>query len=161
MESVYIETTVLSYLVAMPARDLVVAGHQQTTYEWWKRRRSNFNCCISQVVIDEISAGDPEEVLKRRAIADTLCVLSLTTDAEELTESIMHSGILPAKAVRDAAHVAVAAVHGIEYLLTWNCRHLANAQIARRIAVLCLREGFQMPSICTPEELLEEAVDAE
>ncbi len=161
MESVYLETTVLSYLVALPAQDPVVAGHQQTTYDWWHRRRANFNCCISQVVIDEISSGDPAEVKKRLLIADTLSVLSLTSETERLTESIMRSGVLPPKAIQDAAHVAVATVHGIEYLLTWNCKHLANATISRRIATLCAKEGFQIPSICTPEELLEESDDAE
>ena len=161
MESVYVETTVISYLVALPARDLVVAAHQQITLDWWGQRRPGFDCVISQVVIDEVSRGDPAEARKRLAMVDTLNVLAITTEVEDLTESIMKSGILPLRAVRDAAHVAVAAIHGIQYLLTWNCKHLANAQISRRIAGVCATSGFQMPIICTPEELLEEIDDAE
>jgi hypothetical protein len=159
MESVYIETTILSYLVANPARDVVIAGHQQTTQEWWSTRRSAFDCFISQVVIDEISAGDPTEVRKRLAVAGTLNSLAVTVDSEKITESIMKSGVLPQKAVRDAAHIAVATVHNVQYPLTWNCKHLANAQIAKRIAGLCNAAGYEMPSICTPEELLEDTTD--
>lgn len=156
MESVYIETTILSYLVAHPARDIVIAGHQQTTQEWWSMRRTAFDCFISQVVLDEISAGDPAEVRKRLAVAGTLDSLALTADSETITKSIMKSGVLPPKAIRDAAHIAVATVHNVQYLLTWNCKHLANARIAKRIAGICILAGFEMPTICTPEELLEE-----
>jgi hypothetical protein len=154
MESVYLETTFISYLVALPSRDLRFAAHQQTTQEWWAKRRSEFDNCVSQVVIDEASAGDPTEVQKRLAIIGSLPALEITDDAELLTEAIMDSCILPSHAVRDAAHVAVAAVHAIDYLLTWNCRHLANAQIAPRIAMVCEKLGHRMPVICTPEELM-------
>ncbi len=159
MESVYIETTVLSYLVALTAKDVVIAGHQKTTQDWWTLRRAGFDCYISQVVIDEISVGDPSEVRKRLAIAATLDSLAVTEDAEQLTESIMRSRILPPKAVRDAAHIAVATVHKVQYLLTWNCKHLANAQITKRVSDLCRSAGYEMPTICTPEELLEEPSD--
>src|SRR6266403_2183413 len=154
MESVYLETTFLSYLVARPRRDVIVAGHQQTTQDWWANRRSQFECSVSQVVIDEASLGDPAEVQKRVAIVAGLPVLEITEDAESLAEAIMAAGILPPHAARDAAHVAVAAVHAIDYLLTWNCKHLANAQIARRIALVCEKLGHRMPIICTPEELM-------
>ena len=160
METVYLETTVLSYLVAIPAREILIAAHQQTTRDWWNSRKSEFRCYISQVVVDEISDGDPSEIQKRLAIADGLDLLSLTKDSEGLTEQIMKSGVLPPKAIQDAAHLAVAAVHGVDYLLTWNCKHLANAQIAKRISLLCEREGWVLPIICTPEELLEESDNA-
>lgn len=156
MESVYLETTFISYLVARPSRDVIVAGHQQTTQDWWANRQSQFECSVSQVVIDEASVGDPEEVQKRLAIIGGLPTLAITDEANALTQSIMAAGILPPKALRDAAHVAVAAVHAIDYLLTWNCKHLANAQIARRIAVVCEKLGRKMPIICTPEELMGE-----
>lgn len=156
MESVYLETTFISYLVARPSRDLLVAGHQQSTEEWWTNRRNLFDCFVSQVVIDEASVGDSTEVKKRLAIIGGLSALEVSTDAESLTQSIMSAGMLPVHAVRDAAHVAVAAVHAVDYLLTWNCKHLANAQIARRIALVCQRLGYQMPIICTPEELMGE-----
>lgn len=154
MESVYLETTFISYLVARASRDVIVAGHQQTTQEWWANRRSEFECLVSQVVIDEVSVGDSAEVQKRLAIIVSLPVLEATQAAESLTQAIMAAGILPPHAFPDAAHVAVSAVHAVDYLLTWNCKHLANAQIARRIAVVCQQQGQPMPVICTPEELM-------
>jgi hypothetical protein len=154
METVYLETTFISYLVARPSRDLLVAAHQQASEESWASRRGEFNCCVSQVVIDEASVGDPAEVQKRLAIIGDLAALEVTQDAESLTQAILAGGMLPPRAVRDAAHVAVAAVHVVDYLLTWNCKHLANAQIARRIALVCERLGYRMPVICTPEELM-------
>ena len=159
METVYLETTFISYLVALPARDLIIAAHQQVTRDWWQHRQQHFRCVVSPVVIDEISMGDESEIKKRLDLVRPLEVLAASTDAEELTQAIMDAGVLPEKAVRDAAHIAVAAVHGVEYLLTWNCRHLANAQISRRIHVVCDAQGFRMPLICTPEELLEEDTD--
>jgi len=154
METVYLETTFISYLVARPSRDLLAAGHQQITQEWWASRRSQFECFVSQVVLDESSAGDPNEVQKRLAIIADLAALDLTAESESLTQSILNSGVLPIGAARDAAHVGVATVHGIEYLLTWNCKHLANAQIARKIESVCAKLGYRMPRICTPEELM-------
>ena len=154
MESVYLETTVISYLVARPSRDVVVAAHQQTTHDWWYTRREAFACNVSQVVIDEASAGDPDEIRKRLDIIRDLPVLEVTTSAESLAQAIIASGVIPPRAVRDAAHVAVAAVHRIDYLLTWNCRHLANAQIMRKMEEVCNRSSERMPLICTPEELM-------
>src|SRR6516225_9006518 len=120
MESVYLETSFISYLVARPSRDVIVAGHQQTTQEWWANRRSEFACSVSQVVIDEASVGDPAEVQKRLAIIGGLPTLEVTADAESLTQAIMAARILPPHAFPDAAHVAVATVHTVDYLLTWN-----------------------------------------
>ena len=154
MESVYLETTFISYLVSRPSRDLLVAAHQQTTHEWWSNRREQFACYVSQVVIDEASAGDPEESKKRIEKINECPVLEVTYEAELLTRSILESGAIPPRAVRDAAHIAVAAVNEVDYLLTWNCTHLANAQIIRRISVICNKEGYNMPVICTPEELM-------
>ena len=154
IESVYLETSFLSYLVAPPSRDLLVAAHQQVTQDWWRKRKPMFSCYISQVVIDEAARGNPEEAKKRMGIADQLPVLEITVDAEKFAKAILDAGILPQKAVRDAAHIAVAAMHNVDYLLTWNCKHLANAQIMRRIGRLCNSEGFNMPVICTPEELM-------
>ncbi|PIQ45599.1 MAG: DNA-binding protein [Deltaproteobacteria bacterium CG12_big_fil_rev_8_21_14_0_65_43_10] len=154
MESVYIETTVISYLVSRPSRDILVAAHQQTTDEWWASRRQEFECFISQVVIDEIQAGDNEAAEKRMKEIGDLPVLEASVEAEHLAEAIIEAEAIPQKAVRDAAHIAVAAVNDIDYLLTWNCRHLANAQIIRSVSVICNAKGFSMPVICTPEELM-------
>lgn len=156
MESVYIETTVVSYLVARPSRDLLVAAHQQATHDWWRDRRQAFECYVSQVVLDEASAGDAEAATARMGLIGELPALEATEQAERLTEAILADGAIPVRAVRDAAHVAVAAVHDVDYLLTWNCRHLANAQIMRRMSVVCNFQGFSMPVICTPEELMGE-----
>ena len=154
METVYLETTIPSYLVAHPSRDLLVAAHQQATCDWWRERRHRFDCYISQVVIDEAAAGDPVEAKKRLAVLDPFRVLQVSREAESLTKEILASGAIPAKAVRDAAHIAVAATNDVDYLLTWNCRHLANAQIMRRVSVVCNRLALNMPLICTPEELM-------
>ena len=156
MESVYLETTFISYLVSRPSRDLLVAAHQQATQDWWIERRQEFECYVSQVVHDEAGAGDPEEAAKRMATIRGIGVLEVTAEAESLTTAILSSGAIPPQAVRDAAHIAVAAVSDMDYLLTWNCTHLANAQIIRRVSVVCNNEGYNMPLICTPEELMGE-----
>ncbi len=156
MESVYLETTFISYLAARPSRDLLVAAHQQATQDWWTDRHSEFECFVSQVVLDEASVGDAIEVEKRLAVLGDLPVLEITQEVESLSQAILSSGVIPPRAVRDAAHIAVATVNEIDYLLTWNCKHLANAQIARRISLVCERVGRRMPIICTPEELMGE-----
>jgi hypothetical protein len=154
METVYIETTFISYLISRPSRDLLVAGHQQATREWWNVRRHEFECYISQVVLDEASAGDPDEAKRRMEMIADFPVLEITEETESLAAVIMNGGAIPPHAVRDAAHIAIATVSQMDYLLTWNCRHLANAQIIRRVAVTCNQEGYNMPVICTPEELM-------
>jgi hypothetical protein len=116
MESVYLETSFISYLVARPSRDVIVAGHQKTTQDWWAHRRSGFDCMISQVVIDEASAGDSAEAQKRLEIIARLPELEITADAETLAGAIMAPGVLPPHVARDAAHVAVATVHAVDYL---------------------------------------------
>lgn len=154
MESVYLETTFVSYLVARPSGDLLVAAHQKTTQDWWATRRDQFTCRVSQTVIDEASAGDPNEAQKRLAVLATLTALDVTPEVGTLAQAILAGGVLPPSAARDAVHVSVAAIHVVDYLLTWNCRHLANAQIMRRIESVCKEHGHRMPIICTPEALM-------
>jgi hypothetical protein len=154
VESVYVETTVISYFVSRPSRDILVAAHQQVTNEWWETRRQNFECFISQVVIDEIQADDPQVAKKRLHKVIDFLVLEATLDAEHLTHEIIAAGMIPQKSFGDAAHIAIAAVNEMNFLLTWNCRHLANAQIIRKISYICNKNGFSMPVICTPEELM-------
>ncbi len=156
METVYLETTFLSYLVARPSRDLIVAAHQQVTNDWWTSRKKRYECYVSEIVIDEVSAGDENEIEKRLAIIDELMLLELTEEANTLTKTILKSGVIPQKSVRDAAHIAVATVHEVNYLLTWNCKHIANARILRKIEKICAASGFQIPIICTPENLMED-----
>ena len=118
MESVYIETTIISYLASRPSRDLLVAAHQQITHDWWSLRRGQFECYVSQVVLDEVQTGDNEAAEKRvESIAD-LPVLEATAEAEGLTKAIVEAGAIPKQAVRDAAHIAVATVNHVDYLMT-------------------------------------------
>jgi hypothetical protein len=154
-ERVYIETTVVSYLTARPNRDVVIAGHQQVTHEWWDTRREDYELCGSQLVLGEAAAGDSEAAQERLAVLQSMTVLETTTAALELAKELIQAGALPAKAADDALHIAVAAAHAVPYLLTWNCRHLANAAVRPMIETVCAAKGFKAPIICTPEELLE------
>lgn len=156
METVYVETTVISYLAACPSRDILIAAHQKITNEWWNERRNHFECFVSQLVIDEAREGDPQAASARMKLIDKLPVLSASEIVEELTVDIINNGLLPVKAVYDAAHIAIAAVNRIDYLPTWNCKHLANAQLIRKLAVFINSREFNMPLICTPEELMGE-----
>src|SRR3954451_2959195 len=153
-QRVYLETTIPSYLTAWPSRDLVVAAHQQLTKEWWRMRRNEFELCISQFVVDEASAGDAEAAQERMAILAPLPLLDISQAVLELASAILQSEVVPARAARDAAHIAVSAVHGIDFLLTWNCAHIANAQIVKKVQSICVQQGFPCPLICTPEELM-------
>jgi hypothetical protein len=121
--------------------------------------RRDFAYDVSQIVIDEFSVGDEFEVKKWLEIVKPLDMLAASAGAEVLTAAIVTARILPENAVRDAAHIAVATAHGVEYLLTWDCRHLGNAQIFRRVERICSEHGFVMPLICTPEELIEDTGD--
>jgi hypothetical protein len=154
-DRVYIETTIVSYLTARPNRDVVIAGHQQITHEWWDTRRTSYELCVSALVLDEASAGDAQAAQERLLVLQPMLVLETTTEALELAEELLRAGALPRKAADDALHIAVAATQAIPYLLTWNCRHLANAKMRPVIEAVCHAKGFKAPIICTPEELLE------
>jgi hypothetical protein len=149
---VYIETTVLSYLTALPSRDLVRAAHQQITMEWWSRREQ-FELFVSEAVLAEIRKGDPAAAARRIAAAEGLQVLSATTQAQALAAALLQDAAIPRKAAVDAAHVAIAAVHGLDFLMTWNCTHIANALMRPKIEQVCRGAGVVPPVICTPEEL--------
>ena len=154
-DRVYIETTVVSYLTARPNRDVVIAGHQQSTHEWWDTRRASYELCVSQLVLDEAGAGDAQAAQERLLVLQPMLVLETTPEALELAKELLQAGALPAKAADDALHIAVAATKAIPFLLTWNCRHLANAVMRPVIETVCNAKGFKAPIICTPEELLE------
>lgn len=153
---VYIETTIPSYLAGRPSRDLVVAAHQELTHEWWQTRKSDFDIFISQFVIDEASLSDPNLSCKRLEIIEDLAQLEITQDVEFLATEIVLSGAIPEKAATDAAHIAATSVHSMDYLLTWNCTHIANAEIYKKVQRVCEAKGFACPIICTPEELMGE-----
>ncbi len=153
----YVETTVVSYLTAWRSRDLVRAAHQQVTRDWWATRDS-YDLFISQFVIDEAAAGDGLAASERLKVLREIELLDVTEDAIQLGQRLVAGGGLPPKARVDALHVAMAAVHGMSYLLTWNCKHIANAAMRIRIEQLCRDAGFEPPVICTPLELAEERV---
>ena len=154
MQRVYLETSFISYLTSRLSRNLIVAGHQQITQDWWANRRSSFELYVSRIVIDEASVGDEQAVQSRLAILRSLSVLQMTREAVDLARNLTAAGVFPSSAAEDALHVAIATVHGMDFLLTWNCRHIANAEVTRAAREICVAEGFQMPIICTPEELL-------
>ena len=151
----YVETTIVSYLTAWPSRDLVRAAHQQVTREWWATRGS-FELFISQFVLDEAAAGDAATATQRLDALREVALLDVTEDAILLAGDLVAGGGLPAKARVDALHVAMAAVHGMDFLLTWNCKHIANAATRGTIEDLCRAAGFEPPIICTPLELPKE-----
>ncbi len=152
---VYIETTFVSYLTAWPSRDVVVAGHQQVTHDWWNTRRSYYELCVSRLVLDETGAGDAQAAKERLLVLQPMLVIETTQEARDLAKELLRAGALPTKASADAQHIAVAATKAIPYLLTWNCRHMANATMRPVIEAVCIAKGLKAPIICTPEELLE------
>jgi hypothetical protein len=153
---VYIETSVISYLTARPSRDLITAAHQQLTIDWWEDRRADFDLYVSQLVIREASAGDENAASRRLEIIKPMPLLELNEEALALARSLLEDGPLPAKASEDALHIAIAAVHGMDFLLTWNCKHIANAEMRGLIEGVCRSKGYEPPITCTPEELLGE-----
>ena len=152
---VYIETTFISYLTAWPHPDVVIAGHQQVTHEWWDQCRGNYELCVSQLVLQEAGAGDPQAAQERVNLLRTMTCVETTAEALALAKELLLAGALPAKAAEDALHIAIAAAQRIPYLLTWNCRHMANATMRGLIETVCAKYGFTAPIICTPEELME------
>jgi predicted nucleic acid-binding protein len=151
---VYLETTIPSYLTAWPSRDLVRAAHQQITREWWEQRRSQFELYISQAVLRECQAGDPTAAAERLEALQELPLLEQTEEATQLAQALVAQVPLRDRAAVDAVHIALAAVHGMDYLLTWNCTHIANAALRDPIESICRARGYEPPAICTPEELL-------
>jgi hypothetical protein len=151
---VYIETSVISYLAARASREVITAAHQQLTQEWWKNRRANFDLYASQLVIQEARAGEAEMAQKRLEIMENLLLLDVNEASVDLGRLLVAQGPIPEKAAVDALHIAVATVHGMDYLLTWNCKHIANAEMQTAVTSLCRSAGYEPPVICTPEELL-------
>lgn len=149
---VYLETTIPSYLTAWPSRDLVRAAHQQMTREWWVSR-GEFELFSSRLVIQECGAGDPQAAADRLKVLAGLPLLEQTSDAAGLAETLVREVPLPERAAADALHIAIATVNGMDYLLTWNCNHIANATLRPRIESACRAAGYEPPVICTPEEL--------
>jgi len=152
---IYIETSVISYLTARPSKTIIGAAHQQITLAWWETR-SQYELSVSESVLRECGAGDPDAAKRRLAALNDVPLLLITEQALHIAESLVERGIVPTKAAEDALHIAIATVNGVDYLLTWNCRHIANPEIQRGIAEYLEQIGLFLPFICTPEELLGE-----
>lgn len=150
--SVYVETSIVSYLSGRPSHDVVVAAHQELTRQWWKGRRG-YRLFISQIVRDEAALGDPTARSRRRRALRGIPALGVGEEATRLAGELIRRGALPKKATVDAFHISIAAAHQIDYLLTWNCKHIANATMRGTIEAICRSVGLKPPIICTPEEL--------
>jgi len=153
---VYLETTIMSYLTARPGRDLIRAARQEVTRLWWAERSPDFDLYISQFVLDEAGEGDEDAARRRLLLLEGLPLLETTEQVVALGQALVQQDIMPQRAATDALHVAVATVHGMDVLLTWNCRHLANAELLGDIARLIRSRGYEPPVICTPDELMGE-----
>jgi len=152
---VYLETSVISYLTARPSRDIIAAAHQQVTQEWWETRRSSFDVFISQIVVQEAGEGNEDAVKRRFEMIEAVPEIEVNPEAVALAQALVSEGLVPKKAGADALHIAIATVHGMDYLLTWNLKHIANAILRNEIADGCRKRGYEPPIICTPEELME------
>lgn len=156
MPTVYVETSILSYLTARPSRDVVTLARQELTREWWNTRRHRHELYTSEVVIGEAGEGDEEAAQQRLDALQGLEELETSAQAEDLAAALLEEGPLPEKAAVDALHIAISATEEIEYLLTWNCTHIANAAMRKSIEEVCRTRGVDAPIMCTPEELMEE-----
>lgn len=151
---VYVETTVVSYLVALPTQDVIQMAHQEITRQWWERR-DRFDLYVSRAVVAEARRGNPDAAARRLDALRGIPRLARSRRVVDVARTLVRRGTLPAQAGMDAAHVGIAAVHGMEYLVTWNLRHLANASIRGKIEEVVRAAGMVPPIICTPEELME------
>jgi predicted nucleic acid-binding protein len=152
---VYIETSVISYLTARPSRDILVAANQQVTQEWWQDRRQQFEIYVSQLVEQEVSSGYVEAVSKRQQVLLGCSFLDITPPAVKLAEKLIEQNAIPRQAAGDALHIAVATASGMDYLLTWNFKHIANAARRASVELVCRLNDFEPPVICSPMELME------
>lgn len=153
---IYLETSVISYLTARPNRDIIVAANQQVTNEWWQSRKESFDVFISPLVEKEAGGGDPEAAKKRLKVLKGIPLLTLSPEILIFSKQLLAEGSLPQKAAEDAMHIAVATVNGMDYLLTWNFKHIANASVRWKVEKICRENGYEPPVICTPQELMEE-----
>ncbi|MBK7000568.1 MAG: type II toxin-antitoxin system VapC family toxin [Rhodoferax sp.] len=150
---IYLETSVISYLTARPSKTIIGAAHQQITASWWEAR-GEFELFVSDVVLDECADGNTEAAQRRANAIKGIPLLEVTASAVEIARELISRSIVPKKAAQDALHIAVATIHGMDCLLTWNCRHIANIDIQRNVAHYLESVGLLLPIMCTPEELL-------
>lgn len=153
-ETVYIETSILGYLTARSTKDLILAANIEITRDWWESRRNAFILYTSEAVLDEVTQGDAEIAAQRLELLRDFPLLALNQSVQDLAAQFLARSSLPPKAKVDAIHIAAATIHGMDYLLTWNCKHIANAQIQGKLAEISLDFGYVLPILCTPNELM-------
>ena len=153
-KTVYIETSVVSYLTARPTNNLLLAAWQKVTSDWWDTQRKRFDLCTSNVTLEEAGRGDPKAAERRLEALSGVSVLPITEAVVRLSKALVHGKAVPNKALDDALHIAISAVHDIDYLLTWNFRHLDNAETKPIIRSVCNTQGYTGAEICTPQELM-------
>ena len=156
MKKVYIETTIISYLTARPSKNILATAWQALTKEWWTHRRTYFDLFTSELVLAEAYKGDAEAAQRRLNHLEDIPIIATTDSAIEFARRLINEGPLPEKAIDDALHIALSAVHRIDYLMTWNFKHIDNAEMKPSIRELCILHGYHYPEICTPQELMGE-----
>ncbi|HEX8906123.1 MAG TPA: type II toxin-antitoxin system VapC family toxin [Longimicrobiaceae bacterium] len=157
--TVYVETTVVSYLAANPSGDAVTRGLQKSTQSWWANR-ARWDLLTSTAVVGELVKGDHRTAVKRLELLAGIPLLTITPETKLLAAELLRRGPLPPKARVDADHISIAAVYGVAYIVTWNLKHIANPAIRRRVDDICRAAGYRFPVACTPEELLASVADA-
>ena len=153
--TVYLETSIVSYYTGRPSRDLIIAGRQQITRDWWENERQKYALYVSALVVQESQRGEPAAIKKREQAIKGIPLLRTTPETEELAESLVKKGPIPPEYPDDALHIALASTNGMDYLLTWNFRHINNARMKSDVTKIVALFGYECPVICTPEELLE------
>jgi len=151
--AVYIESSVISYLTARPSRDVITAARQAITLDWWQNQRHKYEVYISALVEEEISSGDPTAAEQRLRAVSSLFSVAISSEAQEMAASLIASRAVPPDCVEDAMHIAIASAQGTEYLLTWNFKHINNAETKSLIANIIEASGYICPILCSPEEL--------
>ncbi|MDA1139343.1 MAG: type II toxin-antitoxin system VapC family toxin [Planctomycetota bacterium] len=154
--TVYLETSIFGYLASRPNRDLITAANQQLTRDWWDEHREQYDLYVSETVVAECSVGDLQAAQERLEAIGDIPILNVTEDAENLANELVKQVPLPENAEVDALHIATAPVNGINFLLTWNCAHIANAALQPQIEAICRSAGFEPPTICTQQQLMED-----
>ncbi len=155
-KTVYIETSIISYLTARSSSNLLAAAWQKVTIDWWDTQRSRFDLFASDLVIEEAGRGDDLAAARRLKALAGIPLLAITDEVVAFSEALIQAGAIPRKAIGDSLHVALSAVHGIDYLLTWNYRHIDNAEAKPIIRKACIENSYEYPEICTPQELMGE-----
>ena len=152
--AIYIETTIVSYIAARPARDPFLLGCQRLTRRWWREKRREYELFTSQVVADEAMRGEALMIRRRMLLLREASMLGRTPECDALAEILRVRLALPDRAAADAVHIARACVHQVDYLLTWNCTHIANPHCTRIIEALCKPHGYKLPALITPLQML-------